>query len=326
MKTIIVSATSKTYSVHIETGILAKLNSFLDPDKQYVLISDDGIPKQYVKSVTSQLPDTLEISFPQGEKSKSLHEYEHIIDIMIDNSIPKDAVLIALGGGVTGDLAGYVAATYMRGISYIQIPTTLLAQIDSSVGGKVAINTAKAKNVIGSIYPPDLVLIDPAVLKTLDLRQLNNGMSEMIKYGMIADGILFEKIRTETVFDDIESFIFRSLEIKRKYVEADEFDNNLRQVLNFGHTYGHAIEAYYDFKKYLHGEAVAIGMVRITKDETIKAALVEVLNKFQLPIADPVTDDLLKSFLTKDKKNRGQNQYHVEVPKIGTSVIKPFSF
>ncbi len=325
MKTITVHSKQRDYNVYIENNLLDNLDVYLDSNRQYVVISDDGIPEIYQEIIKKSCTNLLRITFPQGEKSKSLATYEIIIHKLIENNISKDAIIIALGGGVTGDLAGYVASTYLRGIPYVQIPTTLLAQIDSSVGGKVAVNVGNTKNIIGQIYPPLKVLIDPLTLNTLEQRQIMNGMAEMIKCGMIADKNFFEQIKNENVISNMEKFISRTVEIKKDFVEQDELDNNVRQALNFGHTYGHALESYYNFEKYLHGEAIAIGMVRILTDEFIKSELISVLEKYHLPTSDPVATSDLITYISNDKKKRSNILYFIDVPKIGSFEIKKLS-
>ncbi len=277
----------RDYDVVIETGLLSRLKEYCQANTVYVIVTDSGVPSGYVDQVKQAFGDPLVLRFEQGEESKSLATYEHIIERLIRANVKKDAILIALGGGVVGDLCGFVASTYLRGVEYIQIPTTLLSQIDSSVGGKVAVNTRLAKNIIGQIYPPKLVLIDPATLSTLSPRQFSNGMAEMIKIAATADAELFEKIRSKAVLNDLEAAIARAVELKKHYVEADEFDQSVRQYLNFGHTFGHAIETYYRYEKYLHGEAVAIGMVRIASRKHIKDQLIECLRAYGLPTEDP---------------------------------------
>ncbi len=326
MRQLRVKASARTYDVMIESGLLGRLSAHLDPELFYVVIADDHIPSAYIEKVTAVCPNHIVIRFPQGEASKSLAELGRIIDIMTDQCVRKDSCVIAVGGGVTGDLAGFAAAVFLRGIPYIQIPTTLLAQIDSSVGGKVAIDTAKAKNAIGAIHPPVKVLIDPDTLKTLDKRQISAGMAEMIKYGMIADKDFFQKIKTEDVASDWEYYIYKSLEIKRRFVEADEFDDGVRRSLNFGHTFGHAIEAYYDYKKYLHGEAIAIGMVMIVSRPEVRRELVECLRRYDLPTYDPVDVENLKLYVNRDKKYRRDLLSIVDVLDIGSSVIVKSQF
>lgn len=326
MRELTVKSLLGNYDVLIESGLLKRLNHYLDSNLYYVIIADDQIPQTYINSVKDACPNHLLIHFPAGETSKSMNEFARIIDILVDHNIKKDAVVIAVGGGVTGDLAGFVASVYSRGISFIQIPTTLLAQIDSSVGGKVAINTANAKNIIGSIYPPKKVLIDPLTLQTLDKRQISAGMAEMIKYGMIADKAFFEKIKNEDPYSDWDYYIFKSLEIKKRYVETDEFDNGLRQSLNFGHTIGHALETYYQYQKYLHGEAVAIGMVQILSNPEIRKQLIDCLKKYNLPTSDPVSFDELKPYINRDKKGRKDLLKIVDVTDIGSSVLVKSQF
>lgn len=326
MKELQIHSSSKDYRVLIEDGILERVATYLDPKRIYVILSDDGVPQEYLDQVTKALPKHTVIRFPQGESSKSLDTYRFVTDQMIEAQIPKDGCLIALGGGVTGDLGGFVAATYQRGIDLVQIPTTLLSQIDSSVGGKVAINTDKAKNVLGAFYPASLVLIDPKTLQTLSKRHFANGMAEMIKYGMIADRHFFDRLKNEDITKDLASFIFRSLEIKKHYVEHDEFDTGLRQSLNFGHTFGHALESYYHYEKYLHGEAVAIGMVMILSKANVRKELVEVLKKYHLPTEDSATLSELKDYIRRDKKKRGELLHIVDVLEIGESVITQSKF
>jgi len=321
MKKIVIKTKTFSYPVIINPGLLSDILNYLGKNQKYVIIHDDLIPEAYVNKVSCACDDPLIISFPAGEKSKTVETHQYLVRTMLDNHIKKDAVILALGGGVTGDLAGYVASTYMRGIDYIQIPTTLLAQIDSSVGGKVGVDFADAKNVLGSIYPPKMVLIDPLTLSTLPKRHFANGMAEMIKYGMIADRAFFDTINNEDINQMLEWAIDKSVSIKKMFVEKDEMDKGDRRLLNFGHTYGHAIEAYYNYEKYLHGEAVSIGMVKIVKDKQIKKELISVLSKYNLPTTDPVTDKKLEPFLAKDKKNRSGQNVFVDIEEIGKAFI-----
>jgi len=191
----------RDYDVIIETGLLQRLKPFCQPNTIYVIITDSGVPSVYVDQVKQAFGEPLVLRFEQGEESKSLATYEHIVERLVRANVKKDAVFIALGGGVVGDLCGFVAATYLRGVDYIQIPTTLLSQIDSSVGGKVAVNTRLAKNIIGHVYPPKLVLIDPATLVTLSPRQFANGMAEMIKIAETTDAELFERIISKSLLN-----------------------------------------------------------------------------------------------------------------------------
>jgi len=322
MKKLDINSNNGVYEIIIKENLLDELKDYLDTNRFYVIISDNQIPDIYIDKVKSVLNNNIFITFPAGEKSKSFSEYQKIIIEMQKYDIQKDACIIALGGGVTGDLAGFVASTYMRGIDYIQIPTTLLAQIDSSVGGKVAINTDLAKNSIGNFYPPKKVLIDYKTLDTLSSRQFNNGMSEMIKYGMIYSEDFFLKILNSDIKENLEYFIYESINIKKHFVESDEFDNGIRQILNYGHTYGHAYEAYYKYEKYLHGEAISLGMVKVCDNIELKKQLILSLEKFDLPTFDPVKDESLYFYIKKDKKYRNNQLNLIIVNEIGKAEIK----
>ena len=322
MKSIEVKSKQRNYNIIIQNNLLKSVKDYLPVDKFYVIVSDDLIPQIYIDTVREQLVNNLLITFPSGEKSKSFTQYQRIISILQQHNVNRSATIIALGGGVTGDLVGFIASTYLRGVDYVQIPTTLLSQIDSSVGGKVAINTDKAKNSIGSFYAPNVVLIDPLTLTTLSKRHFNNGMAEMIKYGMIYSNSLFDEIINNDVEDDMEYYIYQSLIIKKYYVESDEFDKGLRQILNFGHTYGHAYESYYKFDKYLHGEAISLGMIKVCEDESIKNKLIKALKKYDLPISDNADDKLLKEYIKNDKKNTDDHLNLIVVETIGKAAIK----
>lgn len=324
MKSMHIKSKESEYPVIIQDHLLDVLHEHLMTSRFYVIISDDLIPSVYIDKVIFAFPNHLMIRFPAGEHSKSFSEYQRIIRIMQENNVSRDACVIALGGGVTGDLAGFVAATYMRGIDYVQIPTTLLAQIDSSIGGKVAINTDLAKNSVGQFYPPIKVLIDPLTLETLSERHFNNGMAEMIKYGMIHSEKLFQEMETMDLKLHLEHFIYESLLIKKYYVENDEFDRSIRQLLNFGHTFGHAYETYYSYNKYLHGEAVALGMIKGCENLDTRARLVSLLKKFNLPIEDAASDLDLLPYIVKDKKNTHEHIHIIVVDQIGKAKIKKY--
>ncbi len=322
MEKIRIKSKERNYDIIIENNLLEHIRDYLDVDRFYVIISDDNIPTKYITLVKNACKKHLIITFPEGENSKSFKQFENIISILQDNNISRDACIIALGGGVTGDLSGFIAASYLRGIDYIQIPTSLLAQIDSSIGGKVAINTDKAKNSVGSFYPPIKVLIDPMTINTLPTRHFNNGMAEMIKHGMIYSKSLFDEILNKNVKDNLEYFIAESLKIKKHFVENDEFDKSIRQILNYGHTYGHAYESYYKFEKYFHGESVALGMVKVCDNQDVKSRLIEVLTKYNLPISDPAKDEDLIPFIKKDKKTAEKHLNLIIVNEIGKAEIK----
>jgi 3-dehydroquinate synthase len=256
-----------------------------------------------------------------GEESKSIAQVTYIINTMIQNKITRSCLVLALGGGVIGDLAGFVSSIYFRGVDYIQIPTTLLSQIDSSIGGKVGINSENMKNAIGSFYQPKMVLIDPSTLNTLSIKQKNNGVAELIKYGLIADKSLFEDVCNNNIWNNIEYYITRAIEIKRDYVIDDEHDNGKRQILNFGHTIGHAVEQYSKYEL-LHGEAVAIGMLALAKDTNYYVQLKDCLLKYDLLNTYDYDLNTLFKMIETDKKVHNRTLNLIVVEDAGNGFIK----
>lgn len=275
------------YHVYIKSGLF---NQFLDNvDQNYLIIKDENVDINY---------DNI-ISLPFSEQTKNLATVNQLYDLFIDRNVSRETTtIVAVGGGVTLDVVGYAAATFKRGIKVIYVPTTLLSMVDASVGGKTGVNYQGLKNYIGCFYQPSCVIIDPVFLQTLDQRQFNNGMAEVIKYGCIKDKRLLNDIMQPNL--DIEDIIERSINIKKYFVEQDEHDHHVRHALNFGHTYGHAIESYYQFDKYLHGEAISIGMNMKCDDPLLK----EVCEYYHLPTTLEDEIDLTKLML-KDKKNEG---------------------
>ncbi|MBC8185759.1 3-dehydroquinate synthase [candidate division KSB1 bacterium] len=274
MRKVIVDLKERSYPIYIKSGIIGDIGLLCEKhsiSKKVVLITDATVDKLYANGVACTLEKSnyqvVKIVVAVGEQSKSLETAEYIFEELIKNRIDRTATIIALGGGVIGDLAGFVAATYKRGISFVQIPTTLLAQTDSSVGGKVGINHRLGKNLIGAFYQPKFVLIDPVVLKTLDNRDVISGLGEVIKYGLIWEKKFFAKL--EDNFNELKrisqlelygEIIERCCSIKAEIVSRDEKETGLRTILNFGHTIGHALEAETNYQYFRHGEAVLWGM------------------------------------------------------------------
>ena len=323
----------KEYQVIIERGILNKASSVLGFDKKtskILIVTDDGIPVQYVDTlknniINSNSNNTVFVyTIKQGEESKSFINYSSILDYLIDNEFTRTDTVIALGGGVVGDLAGFVSATYMRGISFINIPTTLLSQVDSSIGGKTAIDKKGYKNLVGAFYPPEKVLIDPNVLATLDKRQFMAGLVEALKMGLTSDKDLYELIKTSNdIYKDIDIVIEKALRVKKDVVEKDPHEKHLRKILNFGHTIGHAIESSEKFNL-LHGECVGIGllyMVPTDLEEEIKAVLI----KYNLPtksdIENTISKEDLFKYISLDKKRSNKDITIIEVKVPGTFEI-----
>ena len=315
METVKVSA-SKEYTVNIGTGFLSSIGEKLREIKnvcRVVLVSDDTVFALYGEKVKESLTNcgysVCEYVFPHGEESKSFENYEKIINFCAENSITRTDLFVALGGGVTGDLTGFVASSYLRGVDFVQIPTTVLAMVDSSVGGKTAINLKSGKNLCGAFYQPIGVFADCETLNTLPEETFNEGCAEIIKYGMICDKDFLEFLQKNSIRDNIEYVIKRCVEIKRDVVNRDEFENGERKLLNFGHTIGHAIEKCSNLS-ISHGNAVAIGMAIATKgayqtgvsEEDFSDVLLLILRKNNLPTTcDFSAEELYKASL-KDKK------------------------
>ncbi len=324
MKKVHVPLGSRSYDILIEKGILQSIDKYIDKNREIVIISDDNIPKIYINKIKSKLNNPLCLFVEQGEQSKSMETAQLLINKLIDNGVTRGTLIIALGGGVIGDLAGFVASIYMRGVDFIQIPTTLLSQIDSSVGGKVGVNTPAMKNAIGSFKQPKLVLIDPNTLDTLDSRQISSGVAEMIKYGLIASKSLFYDILNNNIFNDIEKYIKICVEIKRDIVTQDEYDYGMRQLLNYGHTIGHALEQYSQHKL-LHGEAISIGMVKMAKNQDFLKDLIAVLHKYNLPTSFEYNKKEIYNYIATDKKANGDLLNIILVESVGKGFIKPIN-
>lgn len=335
------------YDIIIERGSLEQVGSWLSSlwkAQKIVLISDNHVYGLYGEKVKNLIVaagfEVSEFIFLEGEASKNLTTAEKAWNFMAESGLTRSDGVVALGGGVVGDLAGFIASTYMRGIHFLQIPTSLTAQVDSSVGGKTGINSSLAKNMIGTFAQPDGVLIDPDVLATLEKRALCEGIGEVIKCGLIADKELWEKLEKMSGAEDLlenhaEFVIEHSCDVKRKVVVDDELDNGVRLYLNFGHTIGHAVEQTAGYGKVMHGEAVGIGMVQISKiaekkglmPDGISENIAEMLKKFDLPVTyEPWDEEILFKALTHDKKARGSLIKTVLVPEIGSAMIHPLSF
>lgn len=324
MKTININLPNKEYKVHIENGILSDIDKYIDVYREIVIVTDDFIPKQYLKVLKSKIANPLIFEVPTGESSKSIDMVYSIINEMIDSKISRGALMIALGGGVVGDLTGFIASIYMRGIDFIQIPTTLLSQIDSSVGGKVGINSENMKNSIGAFYQPKAVIIDPETLKTLSKKEFNNGIAEMIKYGLIADKSLFYDLLERDIEKNIEYYISKCIEIKRDIVVKDELDTGIRQILNFGHTIGHALEQHSNYEL-LHGEAISIGMYMMSSGFSYQNDLVQILNKYSLPYRHDYDRETILNYIKTDKKVMNNKLNVVLVKEVGNGLIKTIS-
>ena len=322
-----VKLTDTQSRVIIEKGCHTHLKDFMNFNGRVMVISDDNIPDSLKETVLNQFDGAILAEVPQGEGAKSFEIYGMLLSTLLENGFSRKDFVIALGGGVIGDLAGFVASTYKRGCRFVSIPTTTLSQIDSSIGGKVAINMNGIKNCVGNFYHPEAVFVDTDTLKTLEIRHFYNGLVEALKAGCIRDAELFNLFRYHA--DELsvgspwlEEIITRSLLIKRDVVQQDEKEQNLRKILNFGHTIGHAIESLYNLRDYYHGECVANGMVMIEEDGQIKANLIDILTKMHIPFVTDLDTDRCIEFMKNDKKASGSTIDVVKVHRIGEATIE----
>ncbi len=318
MKLNVISKTKDiNYPIIIERNALNKVNEYFNLDNKKVLIvTDDGVPKKYLETLEDKIDNTYTYVIKQGEASKNFDNYKDILEFMVKNKFTRTDCVIALGGGVVGDLSGFVSGSYMRGITFYNIPTTLLSQVDSSIGGKCAIDFLGVKNNIGCFNSPACVLIDPTTLDTLSDRQKSAGLAEVIKMALTSNKDLFEYILNNDAFSNIDYVIKEALEIKKYVVENDPFEENLRKVLNFGHTIGHAIESLSN-GNLLHGECVALGMTYMI-DESIKNVLIEALSKYNLPTNTNIDIEKIIDLIKVDKKASGNMVSIVYVKEIGS--------
>lgn len=336
MRTITVALGEKTYNIEIAAGLLDQIGAkarVLSQAVKAAIISDSNVDPLYGERLERSLAasgfEVTRIVFAAGEQSKNLTVLGQVYDELARAGLTRSDLILTLGGGVPGDLGGFAAATFLRGIDFIQVPTSLLAQIDSSVGGKVAIDLPSGKNLAGSFYQPKAVFIDPDLLKTLPLRFLHDGLAEAIKYGCIRDAGLFAQIAAvksdQELLEQADIIIETCCNIKARIVEKDEFDTGERMLLNFGHTIGHAIEKCCGFTTYTHGEGVAIGMVQMTR-QTEKLGLTaagtaeelsRVLKKFALPVSAVFDAQEILQAMALDKKKSGKKINLVIIEKIG---------
>ncbi len=327
--------TSATYEVLIGSGLLQKageaVKKVISPCKA-AIVTDSTVVHLYEETVRQSLTEAgfsvCTFVFPAGEASKNIHTLSHLLEFLAKEEMTRTDLIVALGGGVTGDLAGFGAAVYLRGIPFVQIPTTFLAAIDSSVGGKTAVDLEAGKNLAGAFYQPKLVLCDTDVLQTLPEVVFADGIAEALKYGVLGDTVLFEKIAGGDFRQDLEEIIETCVSMKRDVVEEDEFDTGKRQLLNLGHTFGHAIEQKSHFQM-THGHAVAIGMHLIAKAAEAKgiaekgtaAAIAKALEQNQLPKETTFSPAEVAEGTLRDKKRRGGTISFVFPKKIGTCEI-----
>ena len=329
MRELDINLKNNSYRIIVKNGLIDNLPFFIKEvykNKKVYIITDDQVAPLYLDKAIKSLSSEYTVDsviIPHGEESKVLDKYAFICQTLLDKDIRRNELLIALGGGVIGDLTGFVAATLYRGIPYVGIPTSLLSQMDSSIGGKTGIDFYGRKNILGAFKQPSMVLIDPDTLKTLDKREFNNGMGELIKHGAIGNRDLLMTLKNKPEID--EDVIIESLSVKKRVVELDEFDQKERMLLNFGHTFGHAIELKYGYK---HGEAVAIGMLmainmgidlKITPKECY-GVIYDILKLYDLPVDNYDYKDYLKDVFY-DKKNIAGTINFIFLNELGNAII-----
>ncbi|MBQ3076127.1 MAG: 3-dehydroquinate synthase [Clostridia bacterium] len=308
-----------SYPIVLERGVLARAAEHLRLDRRCLILTDENIPREYIDTLSSQCREPKVFVIPAGESSKTLEMLGKVIETMLEAEFSRSDCVVALGGGVVGDLAGFVAASFQRGIDFYNVPTTVLSQVDSSIGGKVAVNFKGWKNMVGAFYPPKAVLIDPETLRSLPRRQIANGLAESVKMAMTFDGELFSLFERGEGEEKIDEVIEKSLRIKKFVVEEDERESGLRKVLNFGHTLAHAIESesHKSADFLYHGECVAVGMVPMCTPE-VRARLIPVLEQLGLPTTVPFSGECLVEALRHDKKISGTDITLILVDRIGT--------
>ena len=307
-----------SYDILIERGILANAGQHLNLNRRVLVVTDTGVPEVYAMALAEQCRNSVICTVETGEGSKSLTVFGQLLQTMLEHDFSRKDCVVAVGGGVVGDLSGFAASAYMRGIDFYNIPTTLLSQIDSSIGGKTAINLGGVKNIVGAFYQPKKVLIDPDLLKTLPPRQIANGMAEAIKMSLTSDKELFELFETQDIKRNLEEIILRSLNIKKSVVEQDEKEAGLRKILNFGHTVGHGIES---TSELYHGEAVALGMLPMCS-ETLRPRVIKVLKKCNLYRELQYDWDRITQAAFHDKKADGGSVTVTLVQEPGTYELK----
>ena len=333
--------TARPYSVVIENGLLDRVGELAletrKPGSKAMLISDSNVFPLYGERVQASLEragfPVSRFVFPAGEGSKQISTVCEMYRALSENGFTRTDFIVTLGGGVTGDMGGFAAATFLRGMEFIQVPTTLLSQVDASVGGKTGVDLPFGKNLVGAFHQPAAVLTDPETLKTLPDHFFRDGMGEVIKYGCIADEPLFQALEEGKALEDLEDLLARCVRCKKELVEEDTRDTSRRRILNFGHTFGHALEKLHNFQDLTHGEAVGIGMVwacrvgerlGVTPEGTADRVL-EVLKRYGLPTQDEFSWEQVVDATALDKKSDGATLRVILLSKIGESVIRPMT-
>lgn len=325
-----INLAERSYKITVGKDILKSAKEFMNLNRKVFIITDAEVPKEYAEVIVNQAKEGIVYTVAAGEGSKSIKTLEAVLEKMLDFGLSRSDCVVAVGGGVVGDLSGFAASVYMRGIDFYNVPTTLLAQLDSSIGGKCAVNLGGVKNTVGSFYQPKHVLVDTETLRTLPQRHFAAGLAEAVKMSLTSDGELFRIFESEEInCDSIEKIIVPALMIKKSVVEKDERESGLRKILNFGHTFGHGIESAEGMSGLYHGECVALGMIPVSSDE-VRARLIPVLKKLGLPTEYSKDVDAALGYVLHDKKSHADRveAVFVDVPgsfRIENMKISDFS-
>ena len=320
-----VKTSQGTYNIVLQRGAINDLCVHLKLNRKVLIVTDSGVPEIYAQKVKEQCSEGYIVTIKEGEGSKNIETFKDVLSALVEKGFTRSDCVVAVGGGVVGDLAGFASSAFMRGIDFYNIPTTVLSQVDSSIGGKTAIDFMGVKNIVGAFYPPKAVIIDPETLNTLDKRQISNGLCEAVKMAATSDKELFEFLEQNDALQNIDTVIERALYIKRAVVEQDERESGLRKVLNFGHTLAHAIESVNNMQNLYHGECVALGMLPMCSQEA-KARLEKVLKKLNLPTTFDIQPDALLKACRHDKKTAGDSITVVYVKEIGSFELTTMKF
>ncbi len=313
-----------SYDIVLERGCIRHAGELLRLDRKVLVVTDDGVPEAYAKTVADQCGEARIETLPQGEENKNFAGFERLLRAMLDFGMTRKDCVAAVGGGVIGDMAGFAAACYMRGIDFYNIPTTVLSQVDSSIGGKTAIDLDGIKNIVGAFYQPKRVLIDPEVLETLPDRQVANGMAEAVKMAVCFDAEGFALAEGYRIGDRPDRLIENALRIKKRVVEEDVKEQGLRRALNFGHTLGHGIESLHAENGLYHGECVALGMLPMCSD-AVRPRLKAVLERLGLPTVCGADPDRVVAAVIHDKKADHGKIMAVVCEEAGSCRITPMA-
>ena len=325
MTTIRMDLGGRGYDILVGSGVLEDFCHSADLGRKVLILTDDGVPRCYAETVAKSCAEPYIYTVPSGESSKSIAVFKAVLEFMLEKGFSRSDCAVAVGGGVCGDLCGFCAASYMRGIDFYNVPTTVLSQVDSSVGGKTAVNLDTVKNIVGAFWQPRLVAADTDTLSTLPARQVSNGLAEALKMAATFDEELFSLFESGKAAEKLEEVCARSVDLKRAVVEKDEREGGLRKLLNFGHTIGHGIESACGMSGMLHGECVAVGMLPMCSPEVSKR-IGTCLEKLSLPTRVSADPARVLEAVKHDKKAHNDRVSAVFVDEIGKGYIKDITF